>query len=119
MAKKRRTTWQRRSSGSKITAHTSKEAPVQASSEADRLPTSQQVKIIERKLGRDRVLGWAYYDRPLIEIDSRLRHKLQQEVLLHELLHIALPDLSEETVDRTAKFMANHTWRFGLRRVQR
>jgi len=76
------------------------------------------VRITEKKLGR-KVLGWAYYDEPRIEIDSRLRHKLQQEVLLHELLHIALPDLDEEAVTRTAEFMAAHTWRFGLRRVQR
>lgn len=82
-------------------------------------PKTKRIKIVERKLGRDKVLGWAHYDKPLIELDSRLRHKLQQEVLLHELLHIALPDLTEEAVDRAARFMADHTWRFGLRRVQR
>ena len=84
--------------------------------ELEMLPKS--VKITEKKLGK-RVLGWAYYDEPRIEIDSRLRHKLQQEVLLHELLHIALPQLDEETVTQTAEWMAMHTWRFGLRRVQR
>jgi len=118
MATKRRTTSQPQSSGSKITANSSKKVQVQDTFDLDQSLTEKQIKIIERKLGRDKVLGWAYYDQPLIEIDSRLRDMLQQEVLLHELLHIALPDLTEEAVDRTAKFMANHTWRFGLRRVQ-
>jgi len=118
MAKTQPTTSQPQSSGSKITANISKKAQALDSLDLEVQTPVQSVKIIERKLG-GKVWGWAHFDQPLIEIDSRLRHKLQQEVLLHELLHIALPDLSEEAVTRTAEFMATHTWRFGLRRVQR
>lgn len=78
----------------------------------------KRVPIIEKKLGRDGVHGWAYYKPPKIEIDSRLRGKKQQEILLHELLHIALPQLAEETILETGIFLSDHTWRFGLRRIE-
>ena len=92
MATRQRTISQRRSCGSKTTADISNETSVEVTFDEDREVTVKNVKITEKKLG-GKVLGWAYYDEPRIEIDSRLRHKLQQEVLLHELLHIALPDL--------------------------
>lgn len=78
----------------------------------------KKVPVIEKKLGRDGVHGWAYMKPPRVEIDSRLRGKKQQEILLHELLHIALPQLAEETITETAIFLSDHTWRFGLRRVE-
>lgn len=78
----------------------------------------RRVPIIEKKLGRDNVHGWAYAKPPKIEIDERLRGRFQQEVLLHELLHVALPQLEEECVTKTAEFLSHHTWRFGLRRIQ-
>jgi len=78
----------------------------------------RRVPIIEKKLGRENVHGWAYAKPPKIEIDERLRGRFQQEVLLHELLHVALPQLEEECVTKTAEFLSHHTWRFGLRRIQ-
>jgi hypothetical protein len=78
----------------------------------------RRVQIIERKLGRDKVYGWAKFDPPRIELDERLRGKQQQEILIHELLHIALPQLDEDCVTETARWIADHTWSFGLRRIQ-
>lgn len=78
----------------------------------------RRIPITEKKLGRANVYGWAYAKPPKIEIDERLRGRFQQEVLLHELLHIALPQLEEECVTKTAEFLSYHTWRFGLRRIQ-
>jgi hypothetical protein len=78
----------------------------------------RRIPIVEKKLGRDKVLGWAYSNPPKIEIDERLRGRLQQEVLIHELLHVALPQLDEDTVTEVAEWMSFHTFRFGMRRIQ-
>lgn len=78
----------------------------------------RRVKIVERKLGRRNAHGLAHFDKPLIEIDDRLRGKKQQEILLHELLHVAFPHLDEEAVTEAASWMAEYTWKFGLRRIQ-
>lgn len=78
----------------------------------------RRIQIVEKKLGRDNVHGWAKFDPPRIEIDERLRGKKQQEILIHELLHHALPQLDEDCVTKTAKWIADHTWRFGMRRLQ-
>lgn len=79
----------------------------------------KMVKMIEKKMGRA-YDGMAYVnDGPArIEIDIRLRGKKQQEILFHELLHHALPLLDEEAVVETAQFLAEHTWKFGMRRIQ-
>jgi hypothetical protein len=78
----------------------------------------RRIPIVEKKLGRDKVLGWAYSNPPMIELDERLRGRLQQEVLIHELLHVALPQLDEETVTEVAEWMSVQTFKFGLRRIQ-
>lgn len=79
----------------------------------------KRIKIVEKKLGRDNVHGWAIYKPELrIELDERLRGKFQQEVLLHEGLHIVFPHLDEEAVLEAAHTLAELTWKFGLRRIQ-
>ena len=77
-------------------------------------------KVTFRKLGRHKALGMAHIpmDRRLgshIEIDSRLRGREKFETLLHEALHLALPDLSEEEVLKAARFQALVTWSEGYR----
>ena len=77
-----------------------------------------RIKIIEKKMGKHHD-GMAYFGRNArVEIDVRLRGKKQQEILLHELLHHAFPHLDEEAVIDAARWLAEHTWEFGLRRIQ-
>jgi hypothetical protein len=80
-------------------------------------PPPETIPIIEKKLGRH-YRGLAYDDPHRVEIDSRLRGEEQQEVLLHELLHLCCPELDEDAVTQRARWMARQTWAFGLRRIQ-
>jgi hypothetical protein len=86
-------------------------------------PMAKSVKVIWRKLGRERAWGQATTDpaSPLIEIDPRLGAKRQLEVLCHEALHIAAPELvgdkGEAEIDRLGKRVSEVLWAEGYRRV--
>jgi hypothetical protein len=80
-------------------------------------------KIVERKLGREQAWGQAFPHptRPKIEIDPRLSARRHLEVMCHEALHIALPDLvgkkGEAEIDRIGKVVADALWRGSYRKV--
>ena len=80
---------------------------------------AKTVKVIWRKLGRERAWGQATTDpaHPLIEIDPRLGAKRQLEVICHEQLHISLPGLPESEVDRIGKDLGKILWGQNYRRV--
>lgn len=79
----------------------------------------KNVKVVWRKLGRERAWGQATQDptNPMIEVDPRLGAKRQLEVLCHEQLHICFPDLSESQVDQAGKALGQILWRQNYRRV--
>lgn len=83
-----------------------------------------KVKVIWRKLGKEKAWGQASCDpdNPLIEIDPRLGAKRRLEVLCHEALHIAMPELygkkGEATVDRAGKIISKVLWAENYRLVQ-
>lgn len=52
-----------------------------------------------------------------ISIDNRLRGRLEMDTTIHELLHAACWDLSEEAVDETATDISRALWRIGYRKV--
>ena len=76
-------------------------------------------QVCYRKLGRFRADGLAWWAEdgrlPKIEVDIRLRGRAKFETLLHEALHLALPDLTEEQVLKAARFQALVTWAEGYR----
>ena len=82
-------------------------------------------KLIERKLGRENAEGLV---EPLpsdsrryknaINVDPRLKPKAFLGAVIHELIHIAQPHLTEETVIELEKFIASSLWSYGYRRVQ-
>lgn len=80
-------------------------------------------RIVYRHLGKEWAWGQAHQDPndPLIEIDPRLGARRHLEVLCHEALHIALPDLvgdkGEAEIDRLGKEVSDVLWRDGYRRV--
>ena len=80
-------------------------------------------RIVYRKLGNEWAWGQAHQDPadPLIELDTRLGAKQHLEVLCHEALHIALPDLvgdkGEKEIDRLGKEVSDVLWRDGYRKV--
>jgi hypothetical protein len=83
-----------------------------------------KIKVIWRKLGRECAWGQADTDpaRPLIEIDPRLGAKRRLEVLCHEALHIAMPELvgdkGEAIVDRAGKIISSVLWAENFRMIQ-
>lgn len=78
-----------------------------------------KVKVIWRPLGKERAWGQAYKDtaRPVIEIDPRLSARRELEVLCHESIHVAFPDMPEKDVDRAGKVISDVLWQENYRRV--
>jgi hypothetical protein len=75
------------------------------------------VKVIWRKLGKEKAWGQATVGENLIEIDPRLGAKRQLEVLCHEQIHLTFPELSEAQVDRAGKDLSDVLWNQDYRRV--
>lgn len=59
-------------------------------------------------------IGWAYHDKKIL-IDDRLAGKKRLDTEIHEFLHAAFPDLSEEAVTETATDLARILWSLGYR----
>lgn len=74
------------------------------------------VKIVERKLGREKADGQHWSDG-LIEIDPRQTPKGYLGTLVHEALHEAYPDLEEDDVLRGDAILTEALWRMNYRRV--
>jgi hypothetical protein len=53
------------------------------------------MKVIHRKLGKEKAYGLAHIDSNTIEIDSRLKPKHRLEITIHEALHILYPTDSD------------------------
>lgn len=77
-----------------------------------------ELQIIERKLGREKALGLCYQGEDLIEIDPRQSPKEYLDTCIHELLHVALPDLKEAEVEKTANFIAKYLWKKKYRMIR-
>ena len=77
----------------------------------------KRVKVIWRKLGKEKAWGQATVGENLIEIDPRLGAKRQLEVLCHEQIHLTFPELSEAQVDRAGKDLSDVLWNQDYRRV--
>lgn len=75
------------------------------------------VKVVWRKLGRERAWGQATIGKDLIEVDPRLGAKRQLEVLCHEQVHLTFPEMPEAQVDRAGKDLARMLWAQDYRRV--
>jgi len=74
-------------------------------------------KVKERKLGRESAFGQAH-DNGLIEIDPRLNPKTYFSTLIHEALHVALPNLSEHQVKKSEKIILDILWSQNYRKVK-
>jgi len=71
---------------------------------------SENVKIIHRKLGREKVWGLAHSDG-IIELDERLRGYKYLLYLIHEFMHLRHPEWSERRVRSESTKMARVIWR--------
>lgn len=82
--------------------------------------------IIERPLMRHSADGMAnqlFYtepgekppEQPILEIDIGLTGRARLDTILHEALHLALPALPEQSVLKTARYLAMIVWHMGYR----
>lgn len=79
-------------------------------------PRKPRIKVVNRKLGQER--AWGIATEPnLIELDSRLKGSRRLVYLLHESLHLAKWELSEEEVRRISVTVGEVLWRDGYRKV--
>lgn len=76
---------------------------------------SNRIKIIYKKLGRERAYGLA--DHEAVHIDPRLKGKKHLEIMLHECLHYLYPDKSEEDVIADSIKLTKTLWHDGYRKV--
>jgi hypothetical protein len=76
----------------------------------------RRLKIVERKLGRERAWGLRWADG-LIEVDPRQKSRAYLDTLIHEVLHECLDELSEKKVVSTAGMIAEAVWGAKYRRI--
>ncbi len=76
----------------------------------------KRIKIVERKLGHERVMGLAYAEG-LIEVDPRQRARVMMNTLIHEATHLAMPSLSESAVKKIAGKATRVLWAMDYRRL--
>ena len=95
------------------------------------MPRRKVPKVVYRKLGKEGAWGqaWTHRKKPLIEVDPRLGARRMLEVMCHEVLHVALPHLTdhppkskaykkgEAEIDRLGKAVSDLLWREGYRKM--
>ena len=77
------------------------------------------MKIVYRRLGREKAWGQAHCGENTIEIDSTLKGKHKLEIILHEALHIQNPAWDEAEVIKKSKQMANLLWGQRYRQIEK
>jgi hypothetical protein len=71
---------------------------------------------------RGRAAGWAYlpdannpFSERKILVDSRLKNRAKLETVVHEILHVCYPTVSEEHITLSARDLARALWALGYR----
>jgi hypothetical protein len=78
------------------------------------IPKTRKIRIIEKRM---RVYhGYAFPNKLRIEIRTNQTPVEYLGTLVHELLHIAFPDMSETKIDAIARMITFHLWKQGYRR---
>jgi len=75
------------------------------------------MKVVHRKLGKEKADGLAHIDSNTIEIDTRLKGRYRLEITIHEALHILYPTESETAIIRQSKRLTAVLWKEGYRKI--
>jgi hypothetical protein len=78
-----------------------------------------KIRVVDRKLGKERALGQAHHGENLIELDPRQKSRERLDTITHEVLHLIAPHLSEEIVSGHANTLSDVLWRDQWRRVEK
>ena len=66
-----------------------------------------------------KLMGFAEYQGSMVTIDPRQSQKEMLDTAIHEGLHLAFPDMSEEDVEKAALIIAQVPWKLGYRRQKK
>lgn len=77
----------------------------------------RKVKVIERKLKRQRAVGRVFLAEGVIEIEQRQKPREWLSTLVHEALHVAFPAVDEKSIAAAEKKIADILWSAGVRRI--
>ena len=77
-----------------------------------------KINVIERKLGREKAWGLAWESDKKIEIDVNQPPKEHLNTVIHECLHIVLPELTEKEVIKYSNTIAGVLWKMKYRRIK-
>lgn len=77
------------------------------------------IKVIERKLGREKAWGQQWPGDRLIEIDPTQDSKDYLDTLIHETLHELFPRASEDTIEKAAATLTDIIWKCRYRRLMK
>lgn len=77
----------------------------------------RSIKVVERKLGREKAVGIAYDETNEVHIDPRQGAREYFNTCAHELTHLLFPEMSEKQVIKTANKMTRFFWKMGFRKV--
>jgi hypothetical protein len=77
----------------------------------------RKVRIVERKMKRERAVGRVFLEEGVIEIEERQKPREWLSTLIHEALHVAFPGLEEKPIAAAEKKIADILWRAGVRRI--
>lgn len=75
------------------------------------------MRVLFKKLGREKAWGSADLDSHTIEIDPRLKGRKYLEILIHEAMHIMNPEWSETKVITQSKRLTRLLWAEHFRKV--
>jgi len=77
------------------------------------------MKIIYRKLGREKAWGQAYCGDNIIEIDPALRGKHKLEIIIHEAMHILNPEWDENEIVQKSRQLTRVLWKERFRQIEK
>lgn len=78
----------------------------------------KRIRLVERPLGRENAMGQAIAP-DLVEICPRQTSRERLDTLIHEALHLLLPDAAEMTIRAYSGRLSGLLWRDRWRRVER
>ena len=76
------------------------------------------IEVVECKLGRQDVVGLAYPQERIVEIDPRQCPSKYLDTLIHEALHIEFPERGERKILRAGHAIAKVVWQMGFRKIE-
>ncbi len=74
----------------------------------------KKIKIIYKKLGREKAWGQA---DDYLELDPRAKGSKKLEIIIHESFHVLFPELTEEEVIKKSIRLTRTLWHEGYREV--